>query len=295
MHQLRPLPAPQNDFCAAVYNRAEPSRGPCRSWTVSVSQPSHLSLSSSSPASSPYTCDLRGGCSSPSADSRSISGVVYRTGVQADRQVAGYRSFNYVTASAPSDLAMWRDYSARETERDMAYAQQAGFKFARVFLSFTVWEHNATKFLGDLRHFVAAAHARGVQTMPVIFDPCFDGCKTENITIFSNGSCWYPSPNPQEMTSAAWWEGNGKAYVRSLVTALPATTPGLALWDAVNEPGHQASGLPFALKCGLSSRNLAWLGGDNRTEPRAGGPQSAGDAAGACGAARGRPSVSFVP
>jgi hypothetical protein len=82
--------------------------------------------------------------------------------------------------------------------------------------------------------------------MPVIFDPCYDGCETENITIKSDGDCWYPSPKPSDMESASWWESGGQAYVRSLVQELPPGTPGLALWDAVNEPGHRASGLPFA-------------------------------------------------
>ena len=47
-----------------------------------------------------------------------------------------------------------------------------------------------------------------------------------------------------------WWAGGGRAFVRALAAALPPGTPGLAMWDAVNEPEHRASGLPFATKVG---------------------------------------------
>ena len=86
-------------------------------------------------------CSHRARCgglySAPLAASGAVSGVVYRRGVQ-NASVESIRGFNYVPASKPSDLAMWRDYSEAETERDMGFAEQAGLNFARVFLSFTV-------------------------------------------------------------------------------------------------------------------------------------------------------------
>ena len=216
--------------CAAVYEHASETQ-PCRSWTVHHGN-----------------CSLRGLYSAPTELTGAVSGVVYRTGVQ-DERVGTIRGFNYVPAQNPSDLHMWRDYSEAVIERDMGFAQTAGFNFARVFLSYTVWsESNSSLFLGRLQHFVATAHSNGVQTMPVIFDPCYDGCKGENITIKSDGDCWYPSPKPSDMESEAWWSSGGQAFVRALVAALPPGTPGLAMWDAVNEPGHRASGLPFATK-----------------------------------------------
>ena len=216
--------------CAAVYEHASETQ-PCRSWTVHDGN-----------------CSLRGLYSAPTELTGAVSGVVYRTGVQ-DERVGTIRGFNYVPAQNPSDLQMWRDYSEAVIECDMVFAQTAGFNFARVFLSYTVWsESNSSLFLGRLQHFVATAHSRGVQTMPVIFDPCYDGCKGENITIKSDGDCWYPSPKPSDMESEAWWSSGGQAFVRALVAALPPGTPGLAMWDAVNEPGHRASGLPFAIK-----------------------------------------------
>jgi hypothetical protein len=123
--------------CASVYDHATGCQ-PCRSWTVHAGN-----------------CSLRGLYSAPQTQLGAVSGVVYRADVQ-PASVGRIRGFNYVPAGSPSDLAMWRDYSEAETERDMGYAQAAGFNFARVFLSYTVWsESNSSMFLSRMQHFVA--------------------------------------------------------------------------------------------------------------------------------------------
>ena len=56
---------------------------------------------------------------------------------------------------------------------------------------------------------------------------------------------WYPSPQFSLADDKSWWSSHGEKYVDALVGALPAGTPGLALWDVVNEPeSGGASGLP---------------------------------------------------
>jgi hypothetical protein len=56
------------------------------------------------------------------------------------------------------------------------------------------------------------------------------------VSIKSSGKCWYPSPQFSLADTPSWWAAHGEKYVDALVAALPAGTPGLALWDVVNEP-----------------------------------------------------------
>lgn len=146
------------------------------------------------------------------------------------------RGFNYVPPSAFNDIDMWTNYSRAATERDMTIAEKTGFNFCRVFLNFHVWEAEQHRFLENLQHFVATAHAHGVAVMPIPFDLCWFGCQNETVSATSSGKCWYPSPQYSLADNKTWWADRGEPYIDALVGALPAGTPGLALWDVVNEP-----------------------------------------------------------
>lgn len=72
--------------------------------------------------------------------------------------------------------------------------------------------------------------------MPIPFDLCWFGCRNETVSAASSGKCWYPSPQYSLADNRTWWTASGESYVDALVKALPTGTPGLALWDVVNEP-----------------------------------------------------------
>jgi hypothetical protein len=191
-------------------------------------------------------CELFAGYSKPMSNSTTTSGVVYRTGIQ-DPVWAEIKGFNYVPPSAVNDIDMWRDYDRPMVERDMAIARRTGFNFARVFLNYHVWDAQRGVFLQNLKHFVATAHANGISTMPIPWDLCWFGCRDENISINSSGKCWYASPQYSLADNRTFWLNEGQAYVEALVSdkGLSAGTPGLLLWDVVNEPESGGnSGLP---------------------------------------------------
>jgi hypothetical protein len=205
------------------------STADCRSWT-------HVAVAGA--------CELRSGYSEPTPNATASSGVTYRAGFQ-DPLWGELRGFNYVPPSAVNDIDMWVNYSKAATERDMAIAEQTGFNFCRVFLNFHVWEAQPAEFLANVQHFIATAHAHGVSTMPIPFDLCWFGCRDEIVTAASHGKCWYPSPQFSLADNRSWWHAAGEKYVDALVGALPASTPGLILWDVVNEPeSGGSSGLP---------------------------------------------------
>jgi hypothetical protein len=207
---------------------------PCRSWT-------HVDAGG--------TCELRSGYSSATPNATATSGVVYRTAAlqtsPPQEFYAGLRGFNYVPPQAVNDIDMWVKYSRSVTERDMAIAQATGFNFCRVFLNYHVWEADPQRFVENVQHFVATAHGHGVSVMPIPFDLCWFGCRNETVSAKSDGKCWYPSPQFSLADNKTWWTESGERYVDALVRALPAGTPGLALWDVVNEPeSGGASHLP---------------------------------------------------
>jgi hypothetical protein len=78
--------------------------------------------------------------------------------------------------------------------------------------------------------------------MLIAFDLCWFGCRDENVTIGVKGKCWYPSPQFSLADDRSWWSAHGEKYVDALVGAFPAGTPGLLLWDVVNEP--ESGGAP---------------------------------------------------
>ena len=140
------------------------------------------------------------------------------------------RGFNYVPSTAVNDIAFWRDYDEALVERELTYAQRLGLNSARPFLAYVVYEQEPQSFLARLRHFVRAAHDRGISVMPVVWDSCFDDTLP---TYGSTENKWIPNPGVQRLGPDFW--PAGEAYCRDLVQTL-GPEPGLLMWDMMNEP-----------------------------------------------------------
>ena len=146
------------------------------------------------------------------------------------RPYAHLRGFNYVPSTAVNDIAFWRDYDEALVEKELTFAQRLGLNSARPFLAYVVYEQDPKSFLARLRHFVTAAHDRGISVMPVIWDSCFDDTMP---TYGSTENKWIPNPGVQRLRPDFW--PAGEAYCRDLVQTLGAE-PGLVMWDIMNEP-----------------------------------------------------------
>jgi len=90
------------------------------------------------------------------------------------RDLSGIRGFNYTPSTAFHDIGFWRDYDESLVERELDLARRLNLNSARVFLHYVVYEHDKAAFLGRVRHFVRAAHARAISTLPVVWDSCFN-------------------------------------------------------------------------------------------------------------------------
>ncbi len=140
------------------------------------------------------------------------------------------RGFNYTPSSAVNDIAFWRDYDEALVERELTYAQRLGLTSARVFLAYVVYEREPQAFLSRVKHFVTAAHERGISTMPVVWDSCFDETRPD---YASTENKWIPNPGVQRLGSDFW--PAGERYCQDLAQVL-GPEPGLFLWDVMNEP-----------------------------------------------------------
>jgi len=140
------------------------------------------------------------------------------------------RGFNYTPSTASNDVAFWRDYDEALVERELTYARRLGLNSARPFLAYAVYEHEPQAFLRRLRHFVRAAHDRGISTMPVVWDSCFSEVRPTYDIVSED---WVPNPGVQRLGPDFWSEG--ERYCRDLVQTM-GPEPGLAMWDVMNEP-----------------------------------------------------------
>ena len=86
---------------------------------------------------------------------------------------ADVRGVNYVPSYSRNDVQTWADYDEATVERELGYAQSAGFNAVRVFLSMLPWVADNGTFLSRYDHFIAACAAKGIRPLIVIFDDDF--------------------------------------------------------------------------------------------------------------------------
>ncbi len=126
--------------------------------------------------------------------------------------VSKIRGFNYQSAPAIGHAENWIMYDPAETERDMDYAKRLNLNQVRVLIPYAAYIRDKAAFRKNLVHFVRACHQRGIGVMVT--------------------PMWLRSETPTASPLSREWAadmvntvGNGKE-------------PGLAFWDAHNEPAE---------------------------------------------------------
>jgi hypothetical protein len=131
--------------------------------------------------------------------------------------ISKIRGFNYESAPTIGHNEMWLQYNPAETERDMDYARRLNLNQVRVFLGYTAYTRDKAAFRKNLIHFVRACHQRGIGVMPTLMYP----------DEWSDNQANWPLAD---------------AYAADLVETIGnGKEPGLAFWDADNEPGMARS------------------------------------------------------
>jgi hypothetical protein len=174
----------------------------------------------------------------PQISAGATSGVVYY-GATGNNPYSALKGFNYFPASSMNDIDFWRDYDTVAVKRELGWAAAAGFNFCRTWFNFVVWQAEGASSVAKLQHFVATAHALGIQVMIAPFNSYHSCVSTSGEVPAYNftAPCFYTSPAAVDAThNTTWWHTSGHVYIDALTAALPASTPGLLLWDVCNEP-----------------------------------------------------------
>ena len=122
------------------------------------------------------------------------------------------RGFNYTPANAVSPrhhIDAWVNYDTATTVFDLNLAKSLNLNQVRVFVPYAVYTEDKEALPRKLRHFIQECHKKGIGVMPVV-------------------------------GSGPWLKDTilryqGREWVQFLVDAI-SDEPGLAFWDAMNEP-----------------------------------------------------------
>lgn len=83
---------------------------------------------------------------------------------------------NFIPSDASNQIEMWSSatFNPALIDRELAMAQKLGFNSMRVFLSDAVWLNEGEKFLGNVEKYLQIADSRGIKTLFVFFDSCWN-------------------------------------------------------------------------------------------------------------------------
>lgn len=147
---------------------------------------------------------------------------------------------NFTPSTASNQLELWQEatFDPATIDRELGWAAGLGMNSIRLFLHDLVWEVDRGRFLDRVDRVLDLAAARGISTMPVLFDGIWDP---------------EPRPGPQRTPrpgthNSTWVQGPGAAVVadpsrrtalRPYVEAVLDRFGGderVVAWDLFNEP-----------------------------------------------------------
>ena len=129
------------------------------------------------------------------------------------KDYSNVRGFNYTASHARGYAAQWQQYSHEVVDREMGYARKLNLNLARVFLAYRAWETGRAAHNAGVRDFIRTADSHGISTMLIFVD--------------------MPGFLPDLFEESA--KPKLRAWVKDVVDAV-GNEPGLAFWDAHNEP-----------------------------------------------------------
>jgi hypothetical protein len=133
------------------------------------------------------------------------------------RDASFIRGFNYTPANVAAPRHhedTWVHYDSTVVKFELDLAKSLNLNQVRIFVPYSVYTEDKVALPGKLRHFIRECHKRNIGVMPVV------------------GSGPWVNDTIQRAQAREW--------VKFLVDAV-STEPGLAMWDAMNEPDYPTS------------------------------------------------------
>lgn len=151
---------------------------------------------------------------------------------------------NFTPSTAINQLEMWQaeSFDLPTIERELGLAASAGMNVARVYLHDLLWGDDPGGLLARVDALLAAADARRIRVMPVLFDSCWRpdpalGPQPRPIDGVHN-SGWVQAPGPAALADPAQ-HPRLRAYVAGVIGHF-ARDPRIIAWDIWNEPDNGA-------------------------------------------------------
>jgi uncharacterized protein (DUF2147 family) len=167
---------------------------------------------------------------------------------------------NFIPSSASNQLEMWqaRTFDPAGIARELDLARGLGFNALRVYLHYLPWKTEREGFLGRIDRFLALAAERGMSTLFVLFDDCWNDDprpgRQRPPRPGVHNSRWVRCPGSRIIRDEGEWPGL-EAYVRGTMGAFGKDGRVLG-WDLYNEIGNGAGFLPETTR--LLARVFLW-------------------------------------
>ena len=156
-----------------------------------------------------------------------------------------YCGFNFLPSTAVNFLEMWHadTFDPATIERELGWAADLGFNAFRINLQYLIWKHDRDGLLDRLDRVMGMAAARGIVTVPVLFDDCgFGGFEPEygrqpDPLPGVHNSRAVASPGRELLFDGTEFHGF-LHYVRDVIGEFRFDGRVLC-WDIYNEPGNR--------------------------------------------------------
>jgi hypothetical protein len=176
---------------------------------------------------------------------------------------------NFVPSTAVNQIDMWQGFTfdPETIDRELGYAEEAGFNTMRVYLHYLVWARNAEGYKERIERYLEIADSHGIKTMFVFFDDVWGddpalGPQPKPVPGIHN-SGWVESPGKGERLQREMWPAF-EAHVKDIMSAFSGDERVL-MWDLYNEPGNGKN--PPSSTLPLLKKTVEWAREVDPTQP----------------------------
>lgn len=191
------------------------------------------------------------------------------------KKVSPIKGCNFLPSTAVNSTEMWQEatFDLKTIDKELGYAQKAGYNSVRVFLQYLVWKQDSEGLKKRISEFLRVADKHGISTMFILFDDCafagkepYLGPQDPPVPGVHN-SGWTPSPGLKRVVDKSVWPSL-EAYVKDIIGTFK-NDKRVIIWDMYNEPGNSQM---FTKSLPLLEAAFKWAREVNPVQPLTAAP-----------------------